>query len=76
MHGRLFQDSQDSVREFRTDCYIIVILYFFGCAFRKPPKPPKKTQFASSFDELKQVHRGTRANSSRNGTSEGRHGAQ
>lgn len=25
----------------------------------KPPKPPKKTQFAASFDELKQMHRGT-----------------
>ncbi|XP_078381872.1 uncharacterized protein LOC144664607 isoform X2 [Oculina patagonica] len=42
----------------------------------KPPKPPKKTQFASSFAELKQVHRGTRTNSLRNGASEGRHGTQ
>jgi len=42
----------------------------------KPPKPPKKTQFASSFNELKQVHRSARTNSSRNGTSEGRHVAQ
>ncbi|KAM7447165.1 hypothetical protein ABFA07_004601 [Porites harrisoni] len=25
----------------------------------KPPKPPKKTQFAASFDELKQMHRET-----------------
>ena len=38
-------------------------------SFRKPPKPPKKTQFAVSFDELKQVHRVTKTNSSSNGTS-------
>ena len=42
--------------------------------FRKPPRPQKKTQFASSFNELKQVHRGTRTNSSRRSSSEGRHG--
>ncbi|XP_066020855.1 uncharacterized protein [Pocillopora verrucosa] len=40
----------------------------------KPPRPQKKTQFASSFNELKQVHRGTRTNSSRSSSSEGRHG--
>ena len=53
-----------------------MVLNFSIICFRKPPKPPKKTQFASSFDELKQVHRGTRTNSSRNGTSEGRRQAQ
>ncbi|RMX47552.1 hypothetical protein pdam_00019073 [Pocillopora damicornis] len=42
----------------------------------KPPRPQKKTQFASSFNELKQVHRGTRTNSSRSSSSEGRHGEE
>ncbi|XP_068694893.1 uncharacterized protein [Montipora foliosa] len=32
----------------------------------KPPKPTKKTQFAVSFDELKQVHRTTKASGTKN----------
>jgi len=54
----------------------VASLQIAGGGDGKPPKPPKKTPFASSFNELKQVHRGTRTNSSRNSTSEGRHGAQ
>lgn len=54
----------------------VASLHISGGSDAKPLRLQKKTQFASSFNELKQMHRGTRTNSSRNSTSEGRHGEE